>query len=151
MVSRFVASGAPIGLGLMVYLLWRGYLPIEVIAALLCYALACELYIFVFTMISSSVSVSLLLRLRDGKADWHQLDAQYSDSAMVGARLTKLLANGLIRQTPQGYAVTPRGQALTATFDRLRRFFRLTEPGRTGGAARSGRTDAPQPAGQDVG
>jgi hypothetical protein len=126
MVGRFVVVGAPVGLGLLLILVWQGRLGIELLAGLLAYALICELYIFVFTMISSSVSVSLLLKLRQGRADRRQLDTEYSDAAMVDGRLTKLQANGLIAAVPDGYAVTPRGDGLVASFERLQRFFRHT-------------------------
>ncbi len=103
MVSRFLAPGLPIGAGATDRAAGAGSrAPIELIAALLCYALACELYIFLYTMVSSSVTVSLLLRLRHGPADWQQLDADYSDETMVDGRLTKLVANGLIVLDPRG-------------------------------------------------
>lgn len=142
MVARFVVVGVPVGLGLLLVLVWRGSLGIELLAGLLAYALTCELYIFVFTMISSSVSVSLLLKLREGAADWRQLDAEYSDAVMVDGRLAKLLANGLIASVPDGYVVTPRGDALVASFDRLQRFFRHTRA-----EAQSGSRRLPEPAG----
>ena len=77
-------SWGEIGIALGVVLLRGGSSAIEVIAGLLCFALACEVYIFVYTMISSSVTVSLLLKLRKGRANWAALDAEYSDAAMVG-------------------------------------------------------------------
>jgi hypothetical protein len=149
MVSRFLAPGLPIGLALLVALVGSGQSPIELVAALLCYALACELYIFLYTMVSSSVSVSLLLRLRRGPADWRQLDADYSDETMVDGRLAKLMANGLIVSTPDGFLPTPRGEALVTSFDRLRRFFRHPEPDASHQAApeRVARTVASQDVG----
>jgi hypothetical protein len=150
MVSRFLAPGLPVGLALLIVLTLRATPPIELIAALLCYALACELYIFTYTMVSSSVTVSLLLRLRHGPADWHQLDADYSDETMVDGRLSKLVANGLIVSTPDGYLPTPRGEALVTSFDRLRRFFR--HPGSEASAAPVAEPVATRnPVGQDVG
>src|SRR5579859_1970770 len=133
MVTRFVAPGAPIGIALLVVLLRDGSSAIEVLAGLLCYALACEVYIFVFTMVSSSVTVSLLLRLRRGPAEWRQLDADYSDAVMVDGRMAKLEANGLITSSAGSVEVTPRGEALVSSFDRLRRFFR--HPGFEAGAS----------------
>ena len=150
MVSRFLAPGVPVGLALLIVLLALRTPPIELIAGLLCYALACELYIFTFTMVSSSVTVSLLLRLRRGPADWHQLDADYSDETMVDGRLAKLVANGLIGSTPEGYLPTARGEALVTSFDRLRRFFR--HAGSAAGAAPGAeRVATRNPVSQDVG
>jgi hypothetical protein len=133
MVSRFLAPGLPIALALLLTLPGRGQAPIEILAALLCYALACELYIFTYTMVSSSVTVSLLLRLRHGPAAWDRLDADYSDATMVDGRLAKLTANGLIARTADGgFVPTPRGEALVGSFDRLRRFFRHPRPEQAG-------------------
>jgi hypothetical protein len=132
MVSRFLAPGLPIALALLLALLGLGQAPIEILAGLLCYALACELYIFTYTMVSSSVSVSLLLRVRRGPAAWDRLDADYSDATMVDGRLAKLTANGLIASTADGFVPTPRGEALVTNFDRLRRFFRHPRPEQLG-------------------
>jgi hypothetical protein len=151
MVTRFVVPGVPIGLALGGVLLVRGSTAIEVLAGLLGYALACEVYIFVYTMISSSVTVSLLLKLRAGAANWAALDAEYSDAAMVDGRMAKLLTNGLITSSPAGYSVTPRGEALVTSFARLRHFFRHPGFEAEPGPRRSSRVDAHQAAGQDVG
>jgi hypothetical protein len=127
-VSAFLAPGVPVGVLLWLLLLWRGNTAMETIAAVLSYALACELYIFVFTFVSSSVTVSLLLKLRHGRANWEQLSSTYSDEAMVDGRLTKLIRNALIAATPSGYVTSGRGERLVTSFDRLRRFFKHTEP-----------------------
>ena len=150
MVTRFLAPGLPIAVALFGGLAGSGRAPIEVSAALLCYALACELYIFLYTMVSSSVTVSLLLRLRHGPADWQQLDAGYSDANMVDGRLTKLMANGLIVSTAAGFLPTPRGEALVTSFDRLRRFFRHPGPDASGERTRE-RLETREAVGQDVG
>jgi len=151
MVTRFVAPGLPIAIALGGVLFLRGNSPVEVLGGLLGYALACEVYMFVYTMISSSVTVSLLLKLRGGPASWAALDAEYSDAAMVDGRMTKLLANGLITSSPAGYGVTPRGEALVTSFARLRRFFRHPGFEAEPGPRRSQRVEAHQAAGQDVG
>jgi len=123
-VSAFLAPGLPLGMVLCAVLIWRGDTPMQTIAALLSYALACELYIFLFTFISSSVTVSILLKLAQGSADWEKLNNTYSDEAMVDGRLIKLTRNALITPTASGYVTTPRGEALVSSFDRLRRFFK---------------------------
>jgi hypothetical protein len=151
MVTRFVAPGLPIGIGLTLVLVRGGNSVVEVIAGLLCYALACEVYIFVFTMVSSSVSVSLLLKLRRGRASWSELDADYSDAAMVDGRMAKLVTSGLITSTPTGFVVTARGEELVRSFDRLRRFFRHPGFDAEPEPRRTNRVEAHQAAGQDVG
>ncbi|MDQ6670579.1 MAG: hypothetical protein M3069_07460 [Chloroflexota bacterium] len=152
MVTRFVAPGVPIGVALLVVLILGGSSVIQVVAGLLCYALACEVYLFVFTMITSSISVSLLLKLRNRRASWAELDAEYSESAMVDGRMAKLVANGLMTSTRSGFTVTTRGEALVRSFDRLRRFFRHPGFEPQPGPTRTGRVEAQhQPAGRDVG
>ena len=151
MVTRFVVAGVPIGIALMLGLVWRGNSGLQVLAGLLFYALACEIYIFVFTMISSSVSVSLLLRLRGGPANWAQLDSAYNDAAMVDGRMAKLVANDLVTSTQSGYVVTSRGEALVTNFVRLRRFFRHPGSDVERGTQRLSRVEARRSAGHDVG
>jgi hypothetical protein len=150
MVARFILVGLPLGLVLWLVLVLRDSTALEVLAALLGSALACELYIFAFTFVSSSVTVSLLLKLAAGPANWRQLDGDYSDAAMVGGRFAKLSANGLIVATPRGYVVTARGAALVSHFDRLRRFFRHTRGDAAGALHRPEPIGTRPPAGQHV-
>src|SRR5882724_7679341 len=65
-VPKVVLIGGVVGLGLISWLVQSYGLTIMMWAGLLLYAMLCELYIFSFTMTMSSVSVRLLVLLRQG-------------------------------------------------------------------------------------
>jgi hypothetical protein len=121
---KFVVVAATIGAVLALVLLPVYGLSIEAFAALLLYALACELYVFVFTFVSSSVSASTLLRLRSGALTDEEIERLYSADYMVESRFTKLLSSGLLRTENGDYALTTRGERLLRVFEGLRSFFR---------------------------
>ncbi len=146
-VAKFLAAGCPLGLALAVYLLAFHGLSVGACAALAAYAFACELYIFLFTMVTSSVSVKLLLSLRAGDLSAAEIDALYGSTGMVARRVERLLAVGLLEPDGGSYRVSPRGRRLVRTFAVLKRFFRHSpwpaapaagpgghEPGNPGGA-----------------
>jgi hypothetical protein len=123
MVARFVAPAGVIGLGLLAVLLTRYGLDLPTLAGLLLYGLGCELYVFLFTMISSSVTVAILLRLQSAGLTRREIDLLYNEEEMVAGRVARLVANGFLVTTPSGYAVSDRGHVLLHNFARLRRFF----------------------------
>ena len=122
-VARFLLLGGSVGC-VMVACLARTYgLSVEFWAGVLVYAFACELYIFLGTLVDSSVSVSLLLALRRGSSSRAELDRQSSDPAMVTSRLEKLCEHGLLGRAGDGYTVTRRARRLLLVFRVLRSFF----------------------------
>jgi hypothetical protein len=123
MVARFVAPAALVGLGLLAILLMRYGLDLPTLAALLLYGLGCEVYVFLFTMISSSVTVAILLRLESEGLTRREIDLLYNEEQMVAGRIARLVANGFLVATSSGYAVSDRGHVLLHNFTRLRRFF----------------------------
>ena len=123
MVVRFVAPAGLLGVGLAAVLLIRYGLDLPTLAGLLLYSLGCELYVFLFTLISSSVTVAILLRLESGGLTRREIDMLYKEEDMVAGRVARLVANGLLVRTPSGYAVSDQGRILLHSFARLRRFF----------------------------
>jgi hypothetical protein len=121
---KFVVVATPIGAVLALMLVSVYGLSIEAFASLLLYALACELYVFVFTFVSSSVSASTLMRLRSGGLTDEEIERLYSAEYMVDSRFTKLLNSGLLQSENGGYALTARGERLLHIFEELRSFFR---------------------------
>jgi hypothetical protein len=122
-VAKFVGVGGILGLVLAGYELAVDGPGVEAWAALLVYVFACELYVFAFTMVSSSVSASLLLALRAGSLSEAEIDRRYSSAYMVESRLEKLRAGGFLGADAAGYALTPKAQRLIRGFGALRRFF----------------------------
>ena len=99
------------------------------VATLLLYALGCELYIFLFSMVSTSVSVSILLTLGANSITEQELQRVYSGRDMVARRLERLVTGGFLAPTPDGgYRITARGHRFIARFGYLRAFFGHQNP-----------------------
>jgi hypothetical protein len=134
LVARFLLVGGTVGC-VMVACLARTYgSSIEFWAGMLVYAFACELYIFLGTLVDSSVSVSLLLALRHGSASRAELDRRSSGRAMVASRLERLCESGLLGHSDDGYTVTRRARWLLRLFRALRFFFHRRTLPTIGGA-----------------
>lgn len=119
-VILFVFIGGFVGvlfawLGLRLY----GLDPI-VGSSLLVYAFPCELYIFLFTLASSSVSVRVLAELAKQPLHSDSIAAYYQTDAMVERRLAQLRTSGLINNNSDTIALTSRGRLLVWAFKRLR-------------------------------
>ena len=122
--AKFLLAGGAGGLALSFHAFSRRQMDVETAAGLLAYALACEFYIFLFSMVSSSISVSLLLILGAHRAMLADLEtALYSSHGMIARRLEKLVAAGLLSQGDAGYKVTEKGWRLIRILGRLRIFF----------------------------
>ena len=92
------------------------------LAGMTAYAFACELYIFTFTLVTSSVSVSLLLS-RLAPSQSVQRAPTLSPEAMVRRRLDNMAEAGLLRARDGRYFLTPKSQRLVRLHRQLRRFF----------------------------
>jgi hypothetical protein len=129
MVVKFVVPAGAIGLALAATLVSQYGHNLPLLAGLLIYAFGCELYIFLFTLVSSSVTVSVLLRLGADRLTRSQIDALYDERQMVAGRITRLVRNGWLVETASGYVLTRRGLTVLHAFARLRRFFGHAAPG----------------------
>jgi hypothetical protein len=123
-VVKFVLVGGVTGLALLAHLLSVEGLTHRTLAGLLVFALACELYIFLFTLILTSVSAIWLRRLYRGSIETSTLAEVYSPAWMVESRLTRLVENGFLVPTDDGYRLTEKGRNLINTFTRLRAIFK---------------------------
>jgi hypothetical protein len=122
-VRRFLMMGIPLGLGLAAFSLGRFGLTLPGFATILLYAMLCELYIFCFTLVLSSVSATMLILLRQGQVQASALASVYEPREMVELRLDRLLTNGLVQRACGRYSVTKKGERLYRVFAGLRRFF----------------------------
>jgi len=123
-VRRFLMVGVPVGAGLLVVsALTFGFRTFG-LAQVALYAFLCELYMFLFTLVVSSVSATILILLRRGPISESTLKAAYDPQGMVRLRLERLIKQGLITKVAEGYAVTAAGARLHRAFSALRRFFR---------------------------
>jgi hypothetical protein len=122
-VRRFLLTGVPLGLVLVAVSLARFGPTLPGIAAILLYALLCELYIFLFTLVLSSVSATILIMLRHGPVQPSALASVYEPREMVKVRLDRLLKNDLVERASGRLSVTEKGERLHRIFTGLRRFF----------------------------
>jgi hypothetical protein len=122
-VRRFLMIGTPLGLALVVIALSRFGFTVTGFAAVLLYALLCELYMFFFTLVSSSVSVTMLIMLRKGPVAKQELTTFYDPDQMVQLRLDRLLKNGFLEGGKGRLAVTIQGIKYHRAFTALRLFF----------------------------
>lgn len=123
-VISFAAVSGVLAMALVVATARRYGAAAETWAALLAYAFACELCLFLFTLVSTSISAKLLERLRHQDLTRPEIDAVYDTPEMVDDRIASLLRNGFLETGACGYTVTRRGRLLLAAFDTLRLFFR---------------------------
>jgi hypothetical protein len=123
-VLGFLAAGGVTALALVAWeLAATTHRPLEILTALAVYALACELYIFVFTLVASSVSVAVLLALDPSPLSEDAIGQRYSARSMVEARIDGLVSAGCLDVKDGQCVLTARGRTLVTTFERLRRLF----------------------------
>jgi len=122
-VRRFLLVGAPLGLVLVVFAVSRFGFTLPSFAAILLYALLCELYMFCFTLVISSVSVTMLIMLRQGPIENAKLALTYDPHEMVQLRVGRLLNAGFIERSDDRLSVAAKGLKLHRMFTKLRRFF----------------------------
>ena len=122
-VLKYLLVGGLVGLGLAIWLVTTFGIDIPTLAGLVTFALASQIYIFMFTLILSSVSAIWLRRLYRGSIDTETLAEAYSPAWMVDTRLERLADNGFLDRTADGYRLTEKGRGLMQTFGKLRRLF----------------------------
>lgn len=122
-VRRFLLAGIPIGILLTIAALALYGLTAQGFAAIALYAFLCELYIFSFTLVISSISATTLVMLRRGSVPLADLTAVYKPDEMVQLRVGRLLDTGFLRREPGRVVLTAKALKLHAAFSRLSRFF----------------------------
>ncbi len=123
-VVKSLVVGIPTGVALTAVMVSRFGWRIETFAALLLFAFFCEFYIFCFTLVSTSVSVSILLKVSDHTLRPEEIEARYSDKSMVEGRVEKLLRARFLTRHEDGARVTEKARVLLVVFRTLRFFFR---------------------------
>ena len=127
-VRRFVVVGIAIGVAMMIGLPRDAWMSVECVAAIGIYAALCELYIFSFTLVVSSISVSTLMDLRAGPASEAELLAAHDPRQMVRERIDGLIAVGWIVRDGRLLRISDRGRRVHRRFSRLRRLFGHPSP-----------------------
>jgi len=122
-VSRFLATGGAVGIGVLVY----GYLewgPTAQFFALgFAYALLCEFYLFCITFVLSSISANLAIQMLQRSLDRDDLDRLYDSRYMVETRIDRLTEIGLLTVSEGQLHAGQRGQRLARVFEPIQRYF----------------------------
>jgi hypothetical protein len=121
-ITKFLLVGGAAGIALIWHLFATGA-SLAALAAVLTYAFACELYLFLFTLVASSISVRMLLLLRDKSLSASEIQALYDTTGMVQRRLERLVAAGLLQQHFDHYQISDRGKRVVRIFTTLKRSF----------------------------
>jgi hypothetical protein len=109
-VLRFLLVGSAVGAALLAVMVREfGFFSVETWAAVLGYAFACELYIFLFTFTISSISANLLMSLHRRALTLDEVDAIYDSERMVAQRLERLLQGGFLQMDGPALKVAPKG------------------------------------------
>jgi hypothetical protein len=127
-VLKAVVVGGFFGGVLVGWSWWEQGGALQSWAALLAYGFLFELYIFFFTLVSTSVSVSLLLKLAKSGLREEQIEEIYSSRGMVEVRFEKLLRAGLLRRDAGRYGLSMKAWMVVLGFRALRFFFRHPHP-----------------------
>jgi hypothetical protein len=123
-VARFFVAGGIVGVGLSLFLVTEAGFSVETAAGIAAYAAACEIYVFLFTLVSGSISVSLATRLLNGPMSQAEIEASIGGRSMVELRIARMLATGLLVRRADGrFGKTARGALLLWGYRWLRRFF----------------------------
>jgi hypothetical protein len=123
-VMRYLAVGSVLGAGLTLLLfVLYGFSP-QALAGVLSYMLISELYIFLFTLVHSSISAIILRSLYAESMTAEALDGLCNPASMTDARLHKLQASGFLIERDGRYRLTPQADRTIVLFGRLRSFFR---------------------------
>jgi hypothetical protein len=134
-VVKFLLAGGAGGLALGCHLLLVDGPFLAFFSSLLAYAFACELYLFLFTMVGSSVCARLLLLLRERDRSTAEIKELYEPRGMVERRMDRLVTAGLLRREGSRCRVTSRGQRLAGLFMAVKQFFRHPQDPPLGAAA----------------
>jgi hypothetical protein len=122
-VFSFLISGFVVGFILLEVLL-KTRSRIEALEAALIYAFACELYVFLFTFVVTSISVAILVWLReDGRLRESRTETAQDDDDFVGGRIKRMVESGIFQKKEEQLNLTAKGRILLIAYKGLRSFF----------------------------
>jgi hypothetical protein len=122
-VIKYIGVGGIVGVALVVHLFSRDGWSASTLAGVLCFALASELYLFLSTLVHSSVSAVWLRRLRRGSMEAEAMAKLYDPAWMVASRFERLTENGFLAPAHGSHQLTPKARKVLRIFGSLRAFF----------------------------
>ena len=128
-VTTFVAIGGAVGVLLVGCSLFYDGLTPTASAVVLTYVFACELYVFLFTLVGNSVSFGLMAQLAQHPLQPADIAKFYRAQTMVERRFEQLERANLIVRDGAGFRLTVRAKRIIRAFSVLRSVFRRPHAG----------------------
>jgi hypothetical protein len=122
-VIGFLLIGFIVGAFLSIYMILISGFNFAYIVSILLYGFFCEFYIFLFTMVGSSVSASLLISLLKDNIKEIDIENISKTKKMLRSRIQVLVKTGLLIQKTDCYSLSTKGYFLNKIFLFLRHFF----------------------------
>jgi hypothetical protein len=119
----FLLAGSACGAVLLAAMAGAGLDRLDIIASLVIYAFACELYLFTFTFAAMSVSANIVVTVKSEALPVVELRRIYSGEYMASARLNRSVQAGLIVCSGDLIHMTRSGERFRRLFARARGFF----------------------------
>jgi hypothetical protein len=122
-VFQFLLTGSLAGVVLIAHVISAEWSSAQSAAVLAIYAFACELYLFLFTLVGTSISVQLLVELKKRRLTGEQLLEINNPRRMVETRLARLIATGYLQENDCQYRLSATGKRLVWLYSLLQRCF----------------------------
>lgn len=120
----FLLIGSFLGVGLLALLMTFTTPVLEAATSLLVYATLCEFYLFVMSVVGTSIAARMIQIIGARPTTEADIAATMDESALLEVRFRRLMERGLIQPKPDGsYAVTAKGQKTAAAANLARKFF----------------------------
>ena len=87
----------------------------------------CAVFLSCLGMSLTSVSASLLLKLRESAMDEDEIGDLYSSELMVSLRLDRMVDGGFLTEEGERLHLTAKGQKMVRTFQFFQKLFRHRE------------------------
>lgn len=123
-VYLYILIGSLMGILLIFFQYCISTNHIEIISSITLFALLSELYIFVFTLVISSVTVQLLISLTSGPQNLSAIKNDKFYDEMVQLRIARLIKNQFLILINNGLTITNKGLRLIRFFNWLKSVFK---------------------------
>jgi len=124
-LALFLISGFLLGLLLITAITTKySFFSIQLFSAVSIYSFLCELYIFLFSSLLSSISMNILSMLYAHRKESIDITKIYSGEKMVSIRLARLTKLGILKVEKQNYLITEKGIVFSQSMQKLQSYFK---------------------------
>ena len=124
-LALFIISGFLLGLLLITVITTKySFFSIQLFSAVITYSFLCELYIFLFSSLLSSISMNILSMLYAHRKESIDITKIYTGEKMVSNRLARLTKLGMLTEEKQNYLITEKGIGFLHSMQKLQSYFK---------------------------